>query len=97
MCPTELSNRTVKREQGAQWGRPFWAVIGIIFIAFLATVVILKMVPSDPAKPMKSETETVELLVGLGSPFKNTCWASNCVNPTIPDEATGGLGRKKKQ
>ena len=34
--------------------------------------------------------ETVQLLISLGSPFANTCWASNCVNPTISDEKVNG-------
>ena len=38
--------------------------------------------------------ETVQLLISLGSPFGNTCWASNCVNPTISDDRVNG---KKKQ
>ena len=38
--------------------------------------------------------ETVQLLISLGSPFANTCWASNCVNPTISDEKVNG---KKNQ
>ena len=38
--------------------------------------------------------ETVQLLISLGSPFGNTCWASNCVNPTISDDRVNG---KKNQ
>ena len=38
--------------------------------------------------------ETVQLLISLGSPFGNTCWASNCVNPTISDDRVNG---KKQQ
>lgn len=34
--------------------------------------------------------ETVQLLVSLGAPFGNTCWASNCVNPTISDDKISG-------
>ncbi len=29
---------------------------------------------------------TVTLVIGLGSEFSNTCWASTCVNPTRPDK-----------
>ena len=38
--------------------------------------------------------ETVQFLIRLGSPFGNTCWASNCVNPTISDDRVNG---KKNQ
>lgn len=30
--------------------------------------------------------ETVTHLLDLGAPFRNKCWASTCVNPTIPDD-----------
>ena len=36
---------------------------------------------NSPQKP-----DTVTLLLELGAPFRNKCWASTCVNPTIPDD-----------
>ena len=32
--------------------------------------------------------ETVTKLIKLGSEFSDTCWASTCVNPTVPDKAS---------